>query len=569
MANPCLTIIEATGIQPYISGSNRLQENIGASEQVYRATTLWAWWALEKSMDGTGQKHNVEEPESFKWDLRNVTNGKTMPQAEVVYAGGGKTLIIFRDGIDAAKKFTTCLTSRVLREAPGLTLAAAHKSFSWENDGQNFKKLNDDLIQELEQHKQSMQPSMPLLGLGVTAVCQSTGLPAMMMRTDQGTIKLPFENREIPLQVPGETEPPRLVSREIAYKLGFRDLAQERLRHLFGEKVKERNFDFPSDMDKLGREMGEESYVAVIHADGNRMGRHFRDYIGEEEAYPACAIKMRAFSNKIRDASQLALKSIIDKLADRGITKWVSEKRGYFIADKIPLSDNRYLPFRPLVFGGDDVTFVCNARLGLWLAATYLKVFEKETMDQELPSMHACAGIAMVKMHYPFARAYALSNVLCKSAKKYIRREFKNEDHSALDWHFAISGLGGSLSQIRQREYEVDTGLKERGKLYLRPVRLFAKTVDTSGRYWQGGIEAVIRKFQEGKDWIERKNKVVRLREVLRQGEEAVKNYRTDFRLPLLPEFVSEDDPSRETGWGERCMYFDALEMLDHYVAVE
>jgi hypothetical protein len=569
MADPCLTIIEATGIQPYISGSNRLQENIGASEQVYRATTLWAWWALEKSLNGAGEKHNIDKPESFEWDLRDVTDSDAKPQAEVVYGGGGKTLIIFRDGEEAAKKFVTCLTNRVLREAPGLTLAVAHQPFSWDKHAKNFNALNESLLQNLEKHKQEIQPSMPLLGLGVTAVCQSTGLPAMIMRTDENKIKLPFENREIPLQVPGETEPPRLISLEIAYKLGFRDLAQTRLKHLFGKKVLERKFDFPSDMDKLGREMGEESYVAVIHADGNRMGKHFSEYIGNKTGYPECAIAMRAFSKKVRDASKLALKSIIDKLADRNITKWVSEKRGYFIADKIPLSDNRNLPFRPLVYGGDDVTFVCNARLGLWLATAYLKAFKAETTKQELPNMYACAGIAMVKMHYPFARAYALSNVLCSNAKRYVRKEI-GEDCSALDWHFAISGLGGSLSQIRQREYEVDIGLKEKGKLYLRPVRLTAKTIDTSGRYWEGGIEKVIREFQEKEKWTERKNKVVRLREVLRQGENAVKEYREDFRLPLLSEFISREDSSRASGWaGARCMYFDALEMLDHFVAVE
>jgi hypothetical protein len=252
MADPCLTIIEATGIQPYISSSNRLQENIGASEQVYRATTLWAWWALEKSLNGAGEKHNIDKPESFEWDLRDVTDSDAKPQAEVVYGGGGKTLIIFRDGEEAAKKFVTCLTNRVLREAPGLTLAVAHQPFSWDKHAKNFNALNESLLQNLEKHKQEIQPSMPLLGLGVTAVCQSTGLPAMIMRTDENQIKLPFENREIPLQVPGETEPPRLISLEIAYKLGFRDLAQTRLKHLFGKKVLERKFDFPSDMDKLG-----------------------------------------------------------------------------------------------------------------------------------------------------------------------------------------------------------------------------------------------------------------------------------------------------------------------------
>lgn len=39
------------------------------------------------------------------------------------------------------------------------------------------------------------------------------------------------------------------------------------------------------------------------------------------------------------------------------------------------------------------------------------------------------AGVAIVKTHYPFARAYELSEALCKSAKRLSR------DVSTLDWH--------------------------------------------------------------------------------------------------------------------------------------
>jgi hypothetical protein len=36
---------------------------------------------------------------------------------------------------------------------------------------------------------------------------------------------------------------------------------------------------------------------------------------------------------------------------------------------KLTLENDKYLlPFRPIVFGGDDVTFICDGRLGLSLA---------------------------------------------------------------------------------------------------------------------------------------------------------------------------------------------------------
>jgi hypothetical protein len=41
-----LTILDTTGIQNYIFGSNRLKENVGASEMVKRATEDWVYEAL-------------------------------------------------------------------------------------------------------------------------------------------------------------------------------------------------------------------------------------------------------------------------------------------------------------------------------------------------------------------------------------------------------------------------------------------------------------------------------------------------------------------------------------------
>ncbi|NJP11256.1 MAG: hypothetical protein HC866_18740 [Leptolyngbyaceae cyanobacterium RU_5_1] len=143
-----------------------------------------------------------------------------------------------------------------------------------------------------------------------------------------------------------------------------------------------------------------------------------------------------------------------------------------------------FLPFRPIVFGGDDVTFVCDGRLGVSLAIEYLNQFETCAKDPQtglldwdvtankfvVKGATAAAGVAIVKTHYPFARAYGLAEDLCDDAKKlrtHFRDKLEDWEGSTLDWHYALSGLFGGIDDIRDREYTVPAG-----SLTLRPVAL-------------------------------------------------------------------------------------------------
>ncbi|HKJ38877.1 MAG TPA: hypothetical protein VJ972_08885 [Anaerolineales bacterium] len=534
-----LTMLDTSGIQDYIFNSNRLQENIGASELVYRATTLWAFEKLPAP-------HNVKV-NGIQWMINDgdIEKDSSSLNAEVIYAGGGNTMILFKDK-DEAKKFTKRITTKVLKEAPGLTLVASHLEF--DIDTVSLANARTKLRQQLAAHKQSRQPSVPLLGLGVSAVCQSTGLPAVC--NDTGTVKIATQNetREIRLRLKGqENEPPRLISRETVAKLAWRDMATERLKKDFDD------YQFPSDIDKLGRLEGDESYVAVVHADGNRMGKHLEEALQDTITLTDCKKALRTFSEKVNAAGLSAVKHVVELVA-----KAVAENR-------IP-HEGHYLPLRPLVFGGDDVTLLCNGQIGVSLAAAYLEAFEKAFKEapiiKGLEDVHGRAGIAIVKMHYPFARAYNLSEELAKSAKKFIKNE-TNGDCSALDWHYATGGLSGELDLIREREYSA-----KEGELNLRPVRIDPGDQKDSGRYWRGGLESVILKFKNDAYWSKRKNKVVGLRDHLRKGADAVKTYRTNFEIQLLPELASAS--ARENGWQEkRCIYFDAVELFDQYLPLE
>ena len=532
-----LTLLDTTGIQEYIFSSNRLQENIGASEIVYRATTLWAFQVLEKRKIS----HNILPPQNLQLSFTtSAIEEEGDLQAEVIQAAGGNTLILFREK-ETAIDFVKALTLRVLTEAPGLTLLAQHlHDFDFESHG--LIEARKELEARMRQHKMEYLPSTPLLGLAVTAMCDSTGLPAV--NTLRGSVLV--EGRAEPIGLEGEirTGSPDLVSRQTTAKRGWRTQANLRLSRWL--KPAADDYKFPFDLEKIGRIKGEESYIAVVHADGNRMGHHVKGVAHKvQEKFAGQPLKkinreyilaIREFSGNVNGASLAALDTVV------GLTVQAVKNKA------IPFETENgvpYLPLRPLVYGGDDVTFVCNGSIGLELAAAYLDTFHREAEARGL-IFHASVGVAIVKMHYPFARAYKLSEELAGSAKSLTRET----DCSALDWHFAQSGLSGSLPAIRSREYKVGAGWLR------RPLTLTG---------WQQ-VHDVIEAFNNDY-WGRKHNKVIGLREPLRKGPEAVRKYRQDFELKELPGFEGLD--VQQSGWlGDTCYYFEAVELLDHHVSL-
>jgi len=570
MAKYTVTVVDTTAIQPYIFGSNRLQENIGASELVRLATGQWALEEVVDTVNHHAGQHNVKDTKADKpcdklGDVFKIDSASSAG-AEVIYSGGGNTVIIF-SSLTLAREFTQRLTLRILRKAPGLSLVVAHDEFDWDDENRPLSAVITDLISErLAARKASRLPSSPLLGIGITAACESTGLVATGTNAD---LKL------------SAAEPTRLISREVEAKLWARDKANQRLKRLFWHELSDW-YEFPRDMDNLGRIRGEESYVAVTHADGNGMGKCIKEIA---KKYPNAGGNrkyieaIREFSCKVEEAAAAALRHIVRLLTER-ITL---EEGKEYVAKRVPM-EGTFLPFRPLVFGGDDVTFICNGQLGLALTVEYLKAFEEQTESILKRKLHAGAGIAIVKMHYPFARAYALSAQLARSAKNYVWQKYgEKKSDSALDWHIAMTGLSGSLDDIRKREYMGD----QARTLLMRPVLLRSEEHDQEGRSWEN-VQRLVFEFQrdesdrkatkkEGREidanelWGRKRNKVKALREALRNGlygdTQAVSTFLRNYELKALPEVLPGLDKYQKTGWdGNRCGYFDAIELLDYYI---
>ncbi|NET88359.1 MAG: hypothetical protein F6K45_09730 [Kamptonema sp. SIO1D9] len=558
------TVIDTTGIQPYIFGSNRLRENIGASYLIAEATKQWVEQALIKLSKpfyfpdpelSEQRQEPYPEPDAKPY----IEDGNLV--AEVIYAGGGNAVLLFTSHEDAVE-FTKILSHRVLQKAPGVNLVVAHKKFDFSDRDRLLRDTIDDLMKnELEAKKRQRIPSIPLLGLGVTASCNSTQLPAIGT-SDQ--FDAPKEDRY-------------WVSREVKYKLKNVRNANDKLKKFFAEIVPD-VYEFPFRADHLGRTQDELSYVAVVHADGNSMGDRFKQQGETASTNREYIIKMRELSWSVNKIGKEALRTVVKTLVNSihrnskgAFIKWLDSKNqsiGQIELNKNPKNGKLYLPFRPLVYGGDDVTFICDGRLGLTLATLFLKEFEKTAADGE--KLTACAGISIVKSHYPFARAYELSESLCGSAKKMVREG--GGEFSALDWHIAASGLIGSLSDIRKREYQVNSSAKETN-LTLRPIRL--KGEDEAWQNWDD-FESVVTEFNIGEDWRDKRNKVISLREVLRKGSEATQQFLGLYKMQELPSFSqAPNDDLKNTGWiddysgssGEKiCGYFDAIEAMEFYL---
>ncbi|MCK9441505.1 MAG: hypothetical protein M0Q13_08805 [Methanothrix sp.] len=521
MEKMTITAADTTGIQNYIYGSNLLKHNVGASELVRRATQDWVY----DELSGLGNT-NV--------DAEGVIDDEVAIErddlvSELVYAGGGNTVLIFQS-TELAHEFVSGLSRRVLLEAPGLQAIIASREFDWKIEALSL--VVKSILEELNRKKRDHVTSSPLLGLCVTADCQYTGLPAVDMDKDG-----------------------RRISAEVKAKEKIFNDAHDRLTH----KLPMQGYEIPKEFDDFGHTKGEFSYIGVIHIDGNEMGKRVAA-IADAHPWPEdnrlYIQAIRDFSRSVEYSAQEALKATYQQLIS-------CINRGK-ISGEIPITD-RKIPLRPIVMGGDDITLVCNGRLALTVTEFYLRQIMAKPLKDGKP-ISARAGVAVVKSHYPFSRAYALSEELVKSSKDYLNERrappHNERDLSAIDWHFAVSGAVLNLDQIREREYKSGTG-----RLTMRPLRLGSDGSDW--RSWEN-FAHIVNDFRTKNEWVERRNKVKKLNEILRNEPNAVEHFLTAYELPALPEVPGYPDSVR-TGWigDDRCTCFDAIEALEFFVPLE
>lgn len=511
-------LIDTASIQPYIFGSNKLKENIGGSfiieRWIYREMIPKA--LAEARIDPV---FDIDEWKSLSYKLQEDPKARV----EAGYIGGGKALLLFSLQ-EEAEQFIKAYSRLILAYFPGIrTVFAQSGHFAYEGEPyiSCMRDLNDRLVQNRSRHPMLSTPFKP----GIVDDCPWSG-----------------EGQETFVQE-GETKTwvSEISKRRINAVKASKEFLEDRFQDFLIDEGSQFKSTFTDDLGKLGQPE-EKGYIAVVHADGNRMGERFFACKDLNET--------RTLSSSIAKLADEVMQKLIAEVVNLVKSKQLNADNGFqFEKD----DDNcLLLPIRPLIMGGDDFTFVCEGKLGIYLAERLLKYIAEFDMPEK--PISACAGIAIVHTKYPFYRAYRLASDLVDRAKEKSRLA---PDSSWIHFWIAQGGFSGTLEEIEDRQNTLAGG-----------IRL------SMGPYQVDGIEAGIKFLKEGMRHFTHhpkqggwpRNKQKELVDVLRKGEADIEYFMEEIKARELKLPAKTGKAFHKKLWdGNETPYFDMIELLDFY----
>jgi hypothetical protein len=388
-----LVLIETSANQAYIFASNKLRENAGASHLIDLVGRGFVPEAAA-ALSGVPTEHAAQ--------LTLAADG-----LEVLQSAAGRALVAVVDRRHG-RELVARVTERALLDCPGLEcLGIVGEALDLDRlDVARIGRAVGTLLAAREELRGQVagQPAR-FQRLPILAPCRTSGLPASALSRRDG-------------------QPISTVSlaKQQAADAGWSRIVRQMSREGRGEVRLERN------LDRLERRFEALDRIGVIHIDGNGLGSIFMEFGRHLPPQPPSDPPWRHAFGWMRRFSLAVEACAVGALRDALET----------VAAARDLAD-RPLPVVPLVLGGDDVTLLCEASLALDLAAEYLLAFERQSAENESVvavvrrGLTACAGVALVKPHYPFHAAYDLTESLLRSAKRV--KAWPGGPYSALDFH--------------------------------------------------------------------------------------------------------------------------------------
>lgn len=588
MSNLILAKYDVSGIQSYIFATNRLAENAGASINVRKILHKYLPEALKETLT----KNYDATPWEEKRKLEILCN-QNIP-AEIVYIGGGNAFVLFREK-EHYNAVSKKLAMKAAENCRGVTVFTAFV----ETELKSFGKDLDDVDAKMAMLKRTVPRPVELSPCPLVEQDSTYGLPI---------VKSPGSEDSTSYMSALQYEKHR------AYKVGGADGAAEQSPSKDGQGA----WKFPIEMEDLIRKKGEDSYVAVVHIDGNDMGSLIKRRASEaekggKESYQAAARVWRNMSKEIAKRNEEASQAMHD----------AAGKAGKALHKREITLEKGMIPFRPLIMEGDDLTFICEARFALPSVVKYLrKLLEsilpqernqhqgsqseaQEGRDQHQGSQSqvqesqnqpvenqkqplaytACAGIAFVHSHFPFRIAYEIAEECCASAKKeWYRHKASNQAPESASCYLDFHVVQGAYTR-EMKDLERERLLKTRPLCVGRESDL--GKINSYERFYDI-LKEMTKENQGRRKWPQ--NRLERLYKALLKGEAETKVLVKEFasrgysvsalaRKPGVPGNSPEGENGNsvsalaskpETGELNRTDkydIFDALEALDFFDA--
>ena len=521
MAQRYLTIMEVSQKQAFIFSSNRLRKNVENSNII-------AW---------------IMDPEYFEKTIAD--SALFTKEKNLVYSGGGHTVLQF-DTKDAARNFTSKITKAIHDTFAGVDVFACTVACEDDDLGKNL----EELTKALERKKSVRKSAFHQGSFGVEKLDSETLLPELSteeLKKDYGDEFVQFEKK---------------IKDSMSYP-GYRE---------------------PDKLEELGGSRDISNFIAVVHIDGNAMGKRVENLSKGNDTtdWEAHRRKRKEFSESIDHDFKESYREMVGEIVknlENGNLESLNLKKGI-------------LPVRRLITAGDDICFVTEGRIGIECANIFIQKLNKKTNMVDHEGYMACAGVAIVHRKYPFYKAYELSEMLCSNAKKFganIDKDGLGKNISAIDWHIEFGEIKDTLEEIRD-SYQ----MKDGGRLELRPYIISAseelKDKETVRLYknFRELIHSIQTEETSGSTISYARSKLKNLRSVLTGGEEETHYYMKANHIEQLAmesyyDIYQKTDYSK-IGTGEglsgkvfeetadgvrRSLLFDAIEVVDTYVRLD
>ncbi|MBV5309628.1 hypothetical protein [Chromatium okenii] len=347
-------------------------------------------------------------------------------QRGILARDGGHFIVLF-DTEENAKDFRAEAEEELVKKLPGVLYEAEIEPFPKPEDHQR-------------------QPRKPqetaLLDLPVLQVCQETGHGPASKRNKKGYWQ-------------GDSVEHRLDWGDKFYSKSENgngktsDIIGLLRPELYPDR--EMHWHEPKDLTDLAAG----SYLALIHADGNGIGKRYKDRqkkVSENEPL-AREAHGEAFFHSMRVAVR---QSVVAALR-----RTFTEPGGI-------------RPYEILMLGGDDLLLACCADQALDFARNYAEELQQYKLADGEP-LTVAIGVAIAQETYPVHRLHELAESLASSAKRLYRALPDLEKTSVIDWQVVtqswFAGVAEARKQSERIQYQVN-GCKETLLLTGRPYRV-------------------------------------------------------------------------------------------------
>lgn len=337
-------------------------------------------------------------PKSFERHLEEGYIG------EVIYDGGGNFFVLYRD-IKVYQEVNKRFYLNLLKNTYSLKVLT---SYIEGVDFRNFPQDRQKLYGIHRQREQMENMIHPVNALPIVQVDYRDFMPLSCKQIiDKKEEKVSYESKQ----------------KYKKYKNIMKDNDGDII--IQGERI----------LDNIVTQKGEESLLAIVYIDGNNMGNKMDSCLGDkDQSYEFCIQRLREYSDEIQ-------KHYID-LRIEDVDKILASK---------PQQKRRFV-----IYAGDEVNFICNARHAYDVAVEYLTKLAENEGENTIRT--SSAGIAIFHSHMPFTEAYRIAKECCENSKKWMK-EKKIENASLLDFHFCQGAIGTSLKHIRKQEENMDISL--------------------------------------------------------------------------------------------------------------